>query len=275
LQKAENREKEAETSGLAFKSVKDEKVPEPVAEAEKAAETAQAVSETGSDEEDFDLEALLAELDAEDDDTSQEAEETSKAKKMLSKKKNPFAKKKVEEPAPDENAEDGEDGEDDWQDDDEDDEEKEAREIPTFLGDIPTDHFATLMAEALSTALEPYFMQLKEIGERVKEIQSSGASTKEAQTSALAETTKAVEAQADELGKLRKAAETQAKILAATQKRLKELEEGVSPAAKGYIASQDDETVVKEGAPILTQVPRSDPLADFTNFVIGQSGQPV
>jgi len=32
---------------------------------------------------------------------------------------------------------------------------------------------------------------------------------------------------------------------------------------------------VKEGAPILTQVPKSDPLADFTNFVIGQSGQAV
>jgi len=279
LQKAASRDKEAEKSGMAFKATREDG-----AKASKKEEEA-------DDGDDIDLDDLLAELDSEDEDENAgdtadetESKETTKAKKLPAKMlAHKFPKKGAkklpvdEEENPDETEPDADTDDEENMDEEDmaDEEEKEAGEVATFLGDIPTDTFASLMAEALSTALEPYFMQLKEIGQAIKEVQTLSVTNKETQATALAQTTKAVETQGEELVKLRKAAETQAAALAKTQKRVKELEEGVTPAAKGYIASQDTETVVKEGAPILTQVPKSDPLADFTNFVIGQSGQAV
>lgn len=276
IERAAARDKEAQEKGLAFKATRDDDSEESHKDQEDAAEQVENAAPEGSeevqenlsdDEEDFDLDALLAELDEDYAEAADDAaKEAKKAKKPAMKKSDEEDEASNEEDMGDED-EDGEDwGEEDM------DEEKEAGEIPTFLGDIPTDHFASLMAEALSTALEPYFMQLKEIGESVKEMKEASEATKESHTMQAKETAKTVKEQGDELEKLRKAAITQATALAKTQKRLKELEEGAPPAAKGYIASQDEETVVKEGDDILKNVPQADPLADFTKFVVGDAG---
>lgn len=283
LDQASSREKTAEASGLAFKAKKEE--PAPVATVkDDAADDAQDDDE-GDEITDDEFNALMAELDT----THAEVEKEAQAAATKAKGK------KLAPPPPDEE-EDGEDaGEEDTESDEEDTTEEEAEgeaeskvppsflkhqkkakeapepEIAPFLGDLPTGQFAELMADALAGALEPYFAQLNEIGTTIKELQEMTVTTKEGQAAKQAETQKAIQTTADEVARLKEAAAKQARALVETQKQIKELTGEMTSAAKGYIASQAEDTVVKEGSPLLQQVPTADPLADFTKFVIGQS----
>lgn len=295
LSQATDREKAAVESGLAFKAAKEEKETPAPAEAEAVKDAAaDPAAQDEADEEisDADFEALMAELEAEP------ATEV-KARKAAPPKAMPPADRENEDDTDDEDGEDYEEGADEGDGEETGAEEaepeppakgkklpaflkkgKEAPEIAPFMGDLPTGQFAELMADALAGALEPYFQQLGEIASTVKELREASATVKEAQAAeqkqaaaAVAAVQTTVKDQADEISKLRKASIEQAKALVETRKRLKELEGSETAAAKGFIASQAEETVVKEGSPLLTQMPKSDPLADFTSFVIGAAAK--
>jgi hypothetical protein len=116
------------------------------------------------------------------------------------------------------------------------------------VGSLTMGEFAELVAGAMSTALQPYVEAIKEAQgeiETMKETVQKIVGTRTKETSAL-----------------------QARLEKA-EKRLKELE-GDMPSAmrEGYKASEDEDTVVPEGSPILKQAPAADPIGDFfTNFL--------
>lgn len=112
------------------------------------------------------------------------------------------------------------------------------------IGDMTPDEFAGLLATAMSKAMEPYQAEVKALK---------------------ASMTKKDDSEAD----LREALELQAKTVKQLKSQLDELS-GSQPRlqTKGYRASQDDATVVKENSKVKGLQPTVDP--NFVSFATGQ-----
>ena len=135
--------------------------------------------------------------------------------------------------------------------------------MPDVVGNMDTNEFADLLAEALSVALEPYLRQLKEVSDTVKEVQDVVlASEKEADEKEVA-----FEALQARLSKTEEALREAHKQLKETENSVKELQGDMPKAAQAYVASQAKDNL-KDEETIKAMGPKSDPMSDFiTNFV--------
>jgi hypothetical protein len=132
-------------------------------------------------------------------------------------------------------------------------ESKEMR-LPEFLGDMPTSQFAGMLASAIAGAFQPFFETQQQLVTSIKELKeqlNETTTTKEAATQA-------------QIAHLEEAAATLTKATIDTRQKLKAITGDMPKAAKGYRASEDEGTVIKEDNP-LAQGPHSDPIATFIN----------
>jgi septal ring factor EnvC (AmiA/AmiB activator) len=117
-------------------------------------------------------------------------------------------------------------------------------ELEPVIGDMTPDAFAGMLAEAMGKAMEPYQKELHEVQASVKTKDDTDAA-------------------------LREALELQAQTISTLKSQLDELT-GSQPraATKGYRASQDAETVVKDDSRVKGKQPTVD--QDFVKMFLPQ-----
>lgn len=134
-----------------------------------------------------------------------------------------------------------------------------------YLADVTVDEFADMLAGALDDVFGPYFDKLDEVA----------AGTTAAQHPAPVPAKKEAEVDEAELERLRQENEALTQELATLKEQKQALDEVISNLpkglkARGYRASEDEKTVLKEDDPKIKLAPQGDSaLAEFAKFVIG------
>jgi len=152
-------------------------------------------------------------------------------------------------------------------------EEEETQDV--YLADVTVDEFADMLAGALDDVFGPYFDKLDEMAFMMQKSQHPPvmpAAKKEASDDTAQEADTAMEqlraqneALTQELTTLKEQKEALDEVISNLPKAIK---------ARGFSASESDETVLKEGDPKLKLMPQPDSaLAEFTGFVIGNPTQ--
>ncbi len=143
--------------------------------------------------------------------------------------------------------------------------EEEGQTEDVYLADVTVDEFADMLAGALDDVFGPYFDKLDELSAMMQKPTPAPA----------VPTKKEIEEENSETERLKAEVQALTQEITTLKEQKQALDEVISnlPRAikeKGFRASESQKTILEDGDPKLSLMPKGDSsLVDFTNFVIG------